>query len=414
MTVSAVCTPPATPLHISGTQGSALAKLQSKIGKYLLLEDQDVVPIVLAAVAAHRLDGEAVWLLLVGPPSGAKTAILDLLGDVPGMFPLSDLTDRTLASGLEPDDGRGRDPSLLNRLTNEILVFKDFTTILSMQRDRRLAVLAQLREVYDGQFVKIWGTGKELHWEGRLGFLAGVTPVIDRYHTVMGMLGQRFLMVRTKQADRHAVALRAMQNLGTDEAALKTSLKQDVAALFESLPQCTPVVPFDQLQTLVALADFVSKARSPVERDGYARDFDYVPEPEMPARVGRQLLSLARGLAWIEGRPAVTGRDVARVLRVGLDSLPADRRAVLDVLAASPEEVTIHGLEAKLTQYSETKLRRVLEDRYVLGVVTRRLGPATQFLWSLPLETQRLIWQLAETPIDQLHLPLFSEEGAVS
>lgn len=402
--------PPTTPGDISGKPSTALARLLSRIRDYLLLRDPDIVLIVLAAVAAHRLVGDAVWLLIVGPSAGAKTAILDLLRAIPGIFPLSDLTDHTLASGLEPEDRRRQDPSLLSRLSNEVLVFKDFTTVLSMQRDKRLAVLAQLREVYDGQFTKIWGTGKQLNWSGKLGFLAGVTPVVDKYQSVMGMLGQRFLMLRPKQADRQAVALRAMQNTSAGEADLRASLQADVAHLFKTLPKRQPTVPTEQLQILGQLADLISKARSPVERDGYSRDFDYVPEPEMPGRVGRQLLSLARGLAWIEHRGTVSGRDVARVLRVGLDSLPADRRAVIEVLSASAKELTLHNLEMKLTQYSETKLRRVLEDLHALRVVTRRTyEPTNCFLWSLPVESRRLIWQLAETPTDQLHLPFVSD-----
>ena len=92
------------------------------------------------------------------------------------MLPLSDLTDKTLASGLTPD--KGDDPSLLSRLLNAVMVFKDFTTVLEMRREQRAAVLAQLREIYDGRFDKSWGTGKELHWQGRLSVLAGVTSAV--------------------------------------------------------------------------------------------------------------------------------------------------------------------------------------------------------------------------------------------
>ena len=71
----------------------------------------------------------------------------------------------------------------------QILVFKDFTIVLEMSRDKRQAVLAQFREIYDGKFDKVWGNGQELHWEGRLGFVAGVTPAIDKHHAVMAILG---------------------------------------------------------------------------------------------------------------------------------------------------------------------------------------------------------------------------------
>ena len=71
----------------------------------------------------------------------------------------------------------GRLKAKLARLKDEILVLKDFTTVLQRHREERQKILAQLREIYDGRFDKVWGTGRELHWRGRLGFLAGVAEI---------------------------------------------------------------------------------------------------------------------------------------------------------------------------------------------------------------------------------------------
>ena len=166
-----------TPLDKTGTASGrpAIDGLQHEVGTYLLLVDPDALVVILGVVAAQRLQGDTPWLMVVGPSSGAKTELLSLLRGVETIFELSDLTDKTLASGLTLDPGESRAshpnaarPGLLERLSNEILVFKDFTTVLSMNRDRRQKVLAQLREVYDGKFDGSWGTGKELHWKGRL------------------------------------------------------------------------------------------------------------------------------------------------------------------------------------------------------------------------------------------------------
>ncbi len=107
---------PPTP-NTSGIVQERLSALQEKVGAYLLLEDRDALPVILGAVAAHRLGGDPVWLLIVGPSSGAKTELLNLLTLVPGVFFLSDLTEHTFASGLRTD-GR-RNPSLLPRLTDQ-------------------------------------------------------------------------------------------------------------------------------------------------------------------------------------------------------------------------------------------------------------------------------------------------------
>jgi len=167
--------------------------LQGVVTSWVLLRDPDVLPVILGAKVAHGFHGTSPWVLIVAPPSGTTTELLRALWRVPGVSPLSELTARTFASGL---DTHGEDPSLLNRLKDEVLVLKDFTTILEVHREERQAILAQLRELFDGRFDKVWGTGKELHWQGHLGFIAGVTPVIDSYHSVLSVLGERFLMLR--------------------------------------------------------------------------------------------------------------------------------------------------------------------------------------------------------------------------
>jgi hypothetical protein len=85
---------------------------------------------------------------------------------------------------------------------SSFLILKDFTTVLTMHREARMEILAQLREIYDGGFVKEFGTGETVAWEGRLGFLAGVTPVVDNHRIVSALLGERFVYVRLPQQDR--------------------------------------------------------------------------------------------------------------------------------------------------------------------------------------------------------------------
>jgi len=85
-----------------------------------------------------------------------------------------------------------------------------------MHRDARASVLAALREVYDGSWTRLLGTdgGKTLHWEGRVGFLAGCTQTIDRHHAVMGAMGERFALYRLRTADADEHARRSLQHAG--------------------------------------------------------------------------------------------------------------------------------------------------------------------------------------------------------
>src|SRR5438046_1578624 len=83
---------------------------------------------------------------------------------------------------------------------------KDFTTVLTLHRDKRGEILAQLREIYDGHYRKEFGNGKVVDWTGKIGLIAGVTPIIDTYHAVNQVLGERFVCFRIKSESGAAVA----------------------------------------------------------------------------------------------------------------------------------------------------------------------------------------------------------------
>jgi hypothetical protein len=116
-----------------------------------------------------------------------------------------------------------------------VLVLKDFTTILSMRSEERAEILSQLREVYDGRLDRETGMGDVLHWEGRVGFLAGVTPVIDQHHAVMALLGERFVYLRLPDTDAELIGGAAF-----DENA-ETAMRAGLATAMREFVEETPI-----------------------------------------------------------------------------------------------------------------------------------------------------------------------------
>jgi hypothetical protein len=377
--------PPNTP----GKVGVRLDRLLKLIHEYLLLEDDDVFLIVLGTVAAFLRGLDPVWLLIVAPPSGAKTDFIEMLDEVEEIFPLSDLTSNTLASGFGTADTE--DVSLLHEVEGKILALKDLTTVLQMRRDQRGEVLAQLREIYDGRFNKAWGTGRRLRWTGRIGFIAGVTAVIDRHHEVMGTLGQRFVLTRPRQPDRKAAARRAIENTkASSRKGIRQTIAKEVAHFFETLPAVVPELPRSQVDQLTEIADLVTRARSPVFRDGHTREIDDAPAPEMPARFARQLAALVRGIAIVRGHETVVEDDMRLVGRVGADCLPPSRRAVLRALTRATSPLPIDQVMTGKSALSETTIRRSLEDLHALGLLNRQgEGQGTTSRWSLKQSQRR-------------------------
>jgi hypothetical protein len=385
---------------VSGTVPPlTLTELELRVRRWLLVTDHALIPVLVGAVLAHRLDGDPVWLLNVAPPGGTKSELLRALYGYPSVYPLSELTAKTFASGLEVPGGA--DPSLLNRLTNEILVLKDFTSVLTMRREDRQTILAQLREIYDGRYDKTWGTGRELHWEGRVGFVAGVTPIIDGHQAAMSVLGERFVLLRPVMPDRKQLAIAALKSRGREREMrqdLATAMHGFLAARGSTVPDASAAV----LDRVATVADFITRARSGVQRDGYKRELEYAPEPEAPTRFAKVLLSLGSGIALAYDSPEVTDRELRLVLRVALDCLPLIRHRVI---AALVDGAIMSDADGRLStseiagtaQFSSTTVRRALEDLQALDVVVcHKTGTGKADEWELGERWRDVFCALAE------------------
>jgi hypothetical protein len=92
---------------------------------------------LLGAIAANRLGGEPVWLLLVDASRGGKTEIVRACGDLAECAHISSLTEAGLLSGTSrsehADDATG---GVLRTIGSRgVIVAKDFTSVLAMEKD---------------------------------------------------------------------------------------------------------------------------------------------------------------------------------------------------------------------------------------------------------------------------------------
>src|SRR5690606_38143365 len=113
-----------------------------------------------------------------------------------------------------------------------IILCKDFTSVLSQNKDSSAAALAALREIYDGSWHRPIGTdgGRVLSWSGKCGLIGGVTPTIDRYAQVVGALGDRYLLLRLPDVDPVAMARSALAQ-GSNQRQMRTELAEAMAGL---------------------------------------------------------------------------------------------------------------------------------------------------------------------------------------
>jgi hypothetical protein len=315
------------------------------------------------------------------------------------VHPTATLTEASLLSG-SPKREHTKDASggLLRTIGGGgfgILLAKDFGSVLSMHREARASALAALREIYDGDWTRHVGTdgGKTLHWWGKVGLIAGCTPTIDRHHAVMGAMGERFVLVRMPKLDEHAQATAAIKH-ARRSAQMRAELGDAVAALLEG--EITEQHKRSEADTerLIDLAVLVVRCRSAVERDGYSREIELIPDAEAPARLVNQLERLLAGLRVI----GAANEAAWRVLQsAALDSIPLLRRKVIDTLVAAIGETRTADV-AEAIGYPLRTTERALEDLTAHGVlVVNHYGPGKATTWQISDWTADH-WKAATSP----------------
>jgi len=346
-----------------------LTEVQQVFSRWLHLPDPGIITLTLGAIAANRLKGDAVWLLLIGPPASGKTEILDSLLELPDMHSAGTLTEAALLTGVPRREHAANASGGLLRAIGEFgfIVLKDLTSTLSMGREARSLLLAALREIHDGAWTRHFGTdgGKALHWKGKCALIGGCTPIIDEHHAVMASMGERFLLCRLPEVDTRAQAQQALEHLGK-EVEMRCEMTQAVNGLFRSFQPAPFHLDEPTRKRLSALAAFTSRARSAVIRDSYKRDIDLVPGTERPARLVLALARLFHGMRVVGASETEAWRLICAL---SLDCIPEIRRRVFEQIYPYKQVSTTDIAVA--IDYPTTTARRALEDLAAHGILTR-------------------------------------------
>ena len=371
-TVEAIEVPPQNAQAVNTFSGVDLA-LRTSFYK----PDHQAIRIVLGTLQAHYLKiGDPAWLFVIAPPGAGKTT-LSIMGacGLPEVTALGDFTEQTFLSGFYGSKQAGL-LEKLGRTVQEgktyvtegdaIFLLKDFTTVLSMRREKRGVILSQLREIHDGMFKRDFGTGETKIWRGRVSIIAAVTPAIDRYNSIFTVLGERFLKLRWHRPDSEEAGEWAIRQQGREKE-IQGEIKGEVERIFKDASCDPPMLSGAMTRRIAALAEIVAIARTHVFRNSYGnREIEFIPEPEANTRIAKGLAAIARGVASLNRRPQVEEADLQDSFRVGLDCISEIRRNL--VVAASQNE-PIENL-----RLARTTREREVEDLSELGVLQLKNG----------------------------------------
>jgi hypothetical protein len=302
---------------------------------------------------------------------------------------LGDVTENTFLSGFHGH----KDPGLLEKLGpttqqgsiyttqgNAVLLVKDFTTVLSMKREKRSVILSHLREIHDGQFRRDFGTGVTKIWNGRVSIVAAVTPVLDRHYSIFSTLGERFMQVRWHRTDEQAGEW-AIDQQGQGEE-IRAALGAAVKGIFDNSNNGSIKLPQAMRTRIASLAEIVALGRTHIYRNNYGnREIEYVPEAEANTRLAQGLAAIAKGIAALNRRNEVAEPDLQDAFRVGLDCITDTRRQLLLAI--------IHGEDVDKVQMPRTVRERQLEELEALVLIENNGG------WT-PTQTAALLLDAAQ------------------
>ena len=377
------------PRHASTPVDRALTRIR----EFLYIPEVEIVYAVLGAVAANMVEGEPVWLMMIGPPGAGKTELVNMLLGLRHIQEAANFSGAAafLSGTNAKDKSKDATGGLLRQVGNHGgIVINDYTSVLSLDPVKRGEVMSVLRECYSGRWTRPIGEGggRNLQWVGKLMVLAGCTNELDRHHAISSAMGERWVYLRFDPSNSlrlqinggkkaanglgpgFSQALAALRNSGKSGwreqlREIATELYEEVGIGFGKIGQRRRLTDAENLR-IIRIAAVSARCRSVVPRDNYTKEIVDISDVEMEARIATALGQLYIGLELI----GVGLKDRwSTVGRVALDSMPRLRRFALD--GARAEKPKTEDQLADAAGCSKSVMRRTVEELTVLGVVAK-------------------------------------------
>lgn len=376
-------------------KGVQIDELYSTFSKYLKLTTMEPIDVTFGTIIANRYKADPVWLLLTGPSGCAKSDIIMAVSESPLIYPISTLTTKTLISG-SPGVG-GSDPSLIPKLDGKILAIKDLTELLEGYEKDCDMIFGQLRNAYDGEAQKPFGTGVYRVYKSKFGLIAGVTEAIEYYLRRHASLGTRFILYKMEPPSsiigERTIVERAQ---GNSQSSLKEEMR---AALADISERCLnhefgdpPEIPPEIAHKIVLAGQWLSRMRGHVERDKYTRAQLYFPRREMPTRVVNQLTTMLMGITQLKRKKKADLEDYNTIKNIFVSSAPDRREKILRKMWYKDPDKLYNDDEIKdMVKLPEVTTKTCTDDLGVLGLFKKKSLSKFSHQWMIHPEIKELI-----------------------
>ena len=308
----------------------SISDVKKSLSTLLDLSNYDsAIDLTVATVLANLMEGDPVWILLVGPPSVGKTEMIRSIENSVSTYFINRISPNTLTSGYTKTEYSDVITRIVKSTT---FCVTDFGSFLSFHPQDMQKVMQQFRDIYDGKIHTEYGNGKIVDWSGKVGILGGITPEIERHSGFIGRLGDRFLYYRMAIPDekRTEIAIRALDD-NIHEEKLRKDIQHITSRFIDNLVLHIGVANQVEIPEIIRVkiahaCDLFSRARTPIARmHDMEKTIEYRPEYEFVGRVARAFKVLIKAIAYVRGRKVANMADYRVILDICHGSIPSLR-----------------------------------------------------------------------------------------
>jgi DNA-binding HxlR family transcriptional regulator len=345
---------------------TSFEEILTNVKKYMILEgvDEYIIDLILSSILSIYTE-RPVWMSLIGPPASGKSELLNIVRKVDKVHFLSNISAKTLFSGHSSANGGFMIREVKKR---GIILFTDWTTIISKDSSTRKEIYNQLRIIHDGEAGLETGieTGNKKVWKGKIALIVNVTEAIEKFKNSSNDLGERFLYFNyNPKVDASRII--AMQDI---DVSIKIKVQEKVKLYLESLKEKVSqfkIIDEDK-EYLLRVSKIISIGRSVVERDSRTRAVEHVHFPEMPHRIYKALSSLFISLMLVNGDKDRTKEIISTV---AYSTIPVNRKKIIIIIKINKREITTREFY-DILKVAPSKLARTLEDMLLQDIIQRR------------------------------------------
>ena len=312
-------------------------------------------------------------LVIQGTSGIGKTTLIEAIKKLPTTLPRLNITPASILDGRKNADP---DHMLLYQLENRVLTIKDLAPISKNQSFK--ALMADLTVLCDG-----FGMTRQTA-NGLIGFnrqmkfniIAAIPSISMKMAAEMSTMGNRLVNLRLPDDERsfdEQVADLVNRHKRRAFTADLDIMRPMVRAFYENIKNSHPepiewkTKNDDSTVTnyIAKLAKLVANSRAPLEKS--AGGYVGTPTPEAPGRVHNTFYDISRCVGLIREQNSLTFDELPVAVRIGLDTLPSYRSALVRHIIGNDGKLTTEKY-CELTGLSRRPAYSRFEEMTMLGI----------------------------------------------